>query len=444
MSTACSKASTSNEPSGRRNFMRFSDARLQAESSTCMYSEHGFDALMRPEFVHVCQSLMIVSYWTPGSAHCHAASAIWPSRSRAGTVFMTFFSPVSGSDSLRASRSQSWPASAAFMNSSVTRTELLAFWYWIEVKPSPSIDMSKPASRSAPAFSSSLALHQMNSRMSGWSMSSTTIFAARRVLPPDLIVPAQESAPRMKETGPDAVPPLASGSIDPRMLERLMPDPEPPRKIRPSRVFQSRIDSIVSSTERMKQAEHCGDSSKPTLNHTGELNAAIWCSRMWVSSASNASPSDSEAKYPRSRPQSEIVLATRETICLTERSRVGELSCPRKYFWATMLVAFCDQVLGNSTSSCRKEPTAAVRSSHSTASKGWTPGRVNRRRTVKASAGRDVVSSVGCGVVCSISVRSPFSVPTLGTDLKSGPGRLHPSSDRTLSGGRRLKRRERL
>ena len=87
-------------------------------------------------------------------------------------------------------------------------------------------------------------------------MSSTTIFAARRVLPPDLIVPAQESAPRMNETGPDAVPPFASGSIEPRMFERLMPEPEPPRKMLPSRVFQSRIDSIVSSTLRIKHAEH--------------------------------------------------------------------------------------------------------------------------------------------------------------------------------------------
>src|SRR4051812_49589296 len=59
------------------------------------------------------------------------------------------------------------------------------------------------------------------------------------------------------------------------MLERLMPDPEPPRKIVPSLVFQSRIDSIVSSTERMKQAEHCGFSSKPTLNQTGELNVGF-------------------------------------------------------------------------------------------------------------------------------------------------------------------------
>ena len=84
----------------------------------------------------------------------------------------------------------------------------------------------------------------------------------------------------MNETGPLAVPPLLSVSIEPRMFERLMPEPEPPRKIVPSFVFQPRIDSIVSSTLRMKQAEHCGFSSKPTLNQTGELKAAFWCSRM--------------------------------------------------------------------------------------------------------------------------------------------------------------------
>src|SRR4051795_2581485 len=166
------------------------------------------------------------------------------------------------------------------MNSSVTRTELLAFWYWIDANASESRRMSKPASRSAAALSSSLALHQMKSTMSGWSMSSTTILAARRVLPPDLIVPAHASAPRMNETGPEARPPFESGSFDERIFERLMPEPEPPRKILPSRVFQSRIDSSSSSTERMKQAEHCGCSSKPTLNQTGELNAASWLRRM--------------------------------------------------------------------------------------------------------------------------------------------------------------------
>src|SRR5215218_9197355 len=289
MSTVWLNRSTSSVPSGRRNFIRLSDARLHAESSTCMYSLHGLDALIRPEFGDVCHWLIVVSNWTPGSAQRQAASAISCMSSRAGIVSV-------GSLLVRAVSCHSRSFSTACMNSSVSRTELLAFWYWIDVKPSPSIDMSKPASRSAAALSSSLALHQMNSRMSGWSTSSTTIFAARRVLPPDLIVPAQASAPRMKDTGPDAVPPLDSGSIDPRMLERLIPEPEPPRKILPSLVFQSRIDSIVSSTERMKQALHCGFSSKPTLNQTGELNAASWCSRTYVSSASNASPSSTDAK----------------------------------------------------------------------------------------------------------------------------------------------------
>src|ERR1700750_1550857 len=105
-------------------------------------------------------------------------------------------------------------------------------------------------------------------------MSSTTILAARRVLPPDLIVPAHASARRMKLTGPDAVPPLASGSIEPRILDRLMPEPDPPRKIIPSLVFHSRIDSIVSSTLRMKQAEHCGVASNPTFNPTREWQGA--------------------------------------------------------------------------------------------------------------------------------------------------------------------------
>src|SRR5919109_1209376 len=144
------------------------------------------------------------------------------------------------------------------MNSSVTRTELFAFWYWVEWLSLPSRSMSNPKSRRTRALRSSTALHQMKSRTSGWSTFRITIFAARRVLPPDLIVPAEASAPRMKLTGPDAVPPPASASFDDRILERLTPEPEPPRKIIPSLVFQSRIDSIVSLTERMKQAEHCG------------------------------------------------------------------------------------------------------------------------------------------------------------------------------------------
>src|SRR5215467_6496377 len=82
-------SSESYSPSSRRNFMRFSEARLQAESSIDMYSEHGFDALMRLVFGSVCHALIVVSYWTPGSAHTHAAAAIWRSRSRASFVSST-------------------------------------------------------------------------------------------------------------------------------------------------------------------------------------------------------------------------------------------------------------------------------------------------------------------------------------------------------------------
>ena len=183
------------------------------------------------------------------------------------------------------------------MNSSVTRTELLAFWYCTEWMSAPSRDMSNPAASRARALRSSLALHQMNSSMSGWSASRMTILAARRVLPPDLMVPADASAPRMKLTGPLAVPPPWSGSREARIRDRLTPAPLPPLKMRPSSAYQLRIESMVSSTERMKQADACcGTPSTPMLNHTGELNAAFWVMSRWVSSAPKASASSSSAK----------------------------------------------------------------------------------------------------------------------------------------------------
>src|ERR1043165_4811679 len=136
----------------------------------------------------------------------------------------------------------------------------------------------------------------MNSSISGWSALRITIFAARRVLPPDLITPAEASAAFMKDTGPEAVPPPANCSFEERIFERLTPEPEPPLKITPSLRYQSRIESIVSSTERMKQAEHCGLGSMPQLNQTGLLKQAFWCSRMCVSSSEKARASSSAAK----------------------------------------------------------------------------------------------------------------------------------------------------
>src|SRR5215210_946274 len=128
---------------------------------------------------------------------------------------------------------------------------------------------------SAQAFLSSATLQLMNSTMSGWSALRMTIFAARRVLPPDLMTPAKASYPFMNDTGPDAVPPPASSSFDDRIGDRLVPVPDPNLNSIPSVRARVRIESIVSCTELMKHAEHCGDFSKPQLNHTGLLNAAF-------------------------------------------------------------------------------------------------------------------------------------------------------------------------
>src|SRR5215211_3094822 len=288
-STDFTKVLESNVPSLLRNFMRLSDARLHELLSRLMYSEHGLDALIRPVSGLVCQSLIVSSYWMPGSAHSQAAWAILRNRALASAVSIT-------EPSRRARSPNDVPSSTARMNSSDTRTELLAFWYWTLVMSLPPRSMSYPASRSARILSSSRALVSMNSSMSGWSMSRTTILAARRVAPPDLMVPAEASAPRMKLTGPEAVPPEDSSSLEERMRERLRPAPEPPLKISPSSRYQLRIESISSSTARMKQALTCWGALVPTLNHTGLLKLNTWCSSIQVSSCSKISASPSVAK----------------------------------------------------------------------------------------------------------------------------------------------------
>src|ERR1700722_7023400 len=124
-----------------------------------------------------------------------------------------------------------------------------------------------------------------------------TILAARRVLPPDLMVPAEESAPRMKLTGPDAVPPPLRYSWEERIRDRFTPAPEPPLKMTPSSVYQLRMESMLSSTERMKHAlPCCGTPATPMLNHTGELNAALWWMMRYLSSWLKIRASSSSTK----------------------------------------------------------------------------------------------------------------------------------------------------
>src|SRR4026207_1290827 len=82
-STALRNDSISNRPSLSANFIKFSDARLHAESSRNIYSEHGLEALIGAVFFDVCQRLIVVSYCIPGSPQMKADSAIMCMRSRA-------------------------------------------------------------------------------------------------------------------------------------------------------------------------------------------------------------------------------------------------------------------------------------------------------------------------------------------------------------------------
>src|SRR5215470_1518039 len=117
MSQAWRKVSTSKEPSsGLKNFIRLSDARLHALSSTNMYSEQGLDALIRCVVLTGFHLLIVVSYCIPGSPQTQAASEIFASRSRAW--YFWFGRPESTSF---VHHSPSF--STAFMNSSVTRIE---------------------------------------------------------------------------------------------------------------------------------------------------------------------------------------------------------------------------------------------------------------------------------------------------------------------------------
>src|SRR5213592_3890678 len=94
----------------------------------------------------------------------------------------------------------------------------------------------------------------------------------------------------MNDTGPDAVPPPASSSLLERIGDRFVPVPDPNLNSMPSVLASVRIESIVSWTELMKQAEHCGAFSNPQLNQTGLLKAAFWytsrCFSSWLNDCS--------------------------------------------------------------------------------------------------------------------------------------------------------------
>src|SRR5467141_118460 len=243
-----------------------------------------------------------------------------------------------------------------------------------------------------------------------------TIFAARRVFPPLLITPANASNPFMKLTGPDAIPPPLSVSLLPRNVEKLVPVPEPHLNSIPSVRVSPMIDSMLSLTELMKHAEHCGFGCTPTLNHTGELNAIFCSTSRLVSSSRKASRDAASAKYPPSWPHRTMVFTTRLISCRTDPSRCGVPGFPWKYLLVTMFVAVCDQPLGTSTSSCRKIvtpfsfPISAVRFSHSTASKGDFFPSVKNRWKVRPFPTPAAVFSTAASVARAFPFNACFTV----------------------------------
>src|SRR6187455_2680502 len=90
-------------------------------------------------------------------------------------------------------------------------------------------------------------------------MSQITIFAARRVVPPDLIAPAARSPIFRKLINPDEVPPPLSFSPSPRRLEKLVPTPDPYLNIRASLTQRSMIPpSFTRSSFTLKIKQACG------------------------------------------------------------------------------------------------------------------------------------------------------------------------------------------
>src|SRR5512137_2650256 len=118
--TAALKRSTSKPPSSRVNFMRFSDARLQAVLLRKTYSEQGLVDWIGSVPLHVCHFWIAPSYCRPGSPQIQVPSEILSSRVLASFLW-------SGLPEVTERVHHSLPSTAACMNSSLTRTERFSF-----------------------------------------------------------------------------------------------------------------------------------------------------------------------------------------------------------------------------------------------------------------------------------------------------------------------------
>ena len=157
------------------------------------------------------------------------------------------FTLRTGLPSLGFIRSISSSFSTAFMNSSVIATDILKL-------------LSMP----------SVLFAVIKSKISGWSYLRIPMFAPLR-LPPCFIISVATSNTLMKESGPEAIPPvlLTTSFLGLRWVKE---NPVPPPVLCMSAVYftASNISSIESPTGRTKHAASCW-SSVPAFIRVGEL-----------------------------------------------------------------------------------------------------------------------------------------------------------------------------
>ncbi len=309
-------APTTFEPS---NEQRVDPAHAAAVATRVSPVTHGLLALIRPSAGQVCHSLIVVSNWMPGSAQAHAAYEILSHSARACSVLCDLTCRCGGCSFHSRPSSTAWRnvvGDADRVVRVLARDREVALRVPVELVDGdldlPEALLGEPdhahhvahrdleaprlrhrlaqrrgswCGRSASssflvgpqhdfitAFKRGSAsccprrgprpsaprstFQSTNVSMSGWSTSRQTIFAARRVVPPDLIAPAARSPIFRNDMRPDDLPPPERGSFSPRRRLKFVPVPEPYLKRRASRTQRSMMppSSTRSSADALDEA----------------------------------------------------------------------------------------------------------------------------------------------------------------------------------------------
>ena len=219
-------------------------------------------------------------------------------------------------------------------------------------------------------------------------MSSMTILAARRVLPPDLMTPAKASKPRMKLTGPEAVPPPLQQLLATLRIGREV-------RARARAVLEQHALGLGEAEDRLHRVVDAVDEAGRALRlrlaadvePDGRVEGHLLLDEQVLSSALKTCGrllvGEVAALAVAVLPQAVMVSATREISWRTERSRSGvpdacrgSTSAPRRSSrsgsssWGPRRRAARTRVLPFSP------VMAAVRSSHWTFVKPSSPGLV--------------------------------------------------------------------